>query len=86
MAEDSSNIWSVAMANAYSGNDSEVANTLLFFQEANANDFLHTLKEVNEATRSTYSCSTYSHAFRYGIRFRPQIVEDVKLQSTQSKQ
>ena len=62
MAEDSSNIWSVAMANAYSGNDSEVANTLLFFQEANANDFLHTLKEVNEATRSTYSCSTYSHA------------------------
>ena len=46
----------VAMANAYSGNDSEVANTLLpHFQEANANDFLLTLKEVNEATRSTYS-------------------------------
>ena len=76
----------VAMASAYSGNDLEVANTLLpLFQEANANDFLLTLKEVNEATRSTYSCSTYSHAYRYGIRFRPRIVQDVKLQSTLSQ-
>ena len=54
----------VAMANSYSGNDSEVANTLHFpFQEANAYDFLHTLKEVNEATRSTYS-----HAYRQSNR------------------
>ena len=60
------------MANAYSDNDSEVANTLLpLLQEASANDFLLPLKEVNDTTMSTYSCSTYSDAYRYGIRFRP---------------
>uniref|UniRef100_A0A1X7VPQ1 DDE-1 domain-containing protein n=1 Tax=Amphimedon queenslandica TaxID=400682 RepID=A0A1X7VPQ1_AMPQE len=78
----------VAMANVYSGNDSEIASALLpLFEKANTNDFFITLKDDTKATRSTFNCSKYNHAYSiHGIRFRPRITEDVKLQSSQSNE